>query len=147
MQTVFRSALLLGLMSLGACSTPASQAPAGLADTSWTLVAYRPAGGAELRPARSDQYRLSFQADGRLSAQIDCNRGSGTWEATPAGAQQGSLRLGPLGLTRMMCPPATPNLQLPAAIESIQAYRLVDGQLQLELGANAGSYVWQRAQP
>lgn len=139
---MFRRAILLGLMSLAACSTPSSQAPASLADSSWTLVAYRPAAGAEIRPARSDQYQLQFQADGRLLAQIDCNRGSGSWQSTDP---QGGLRLGPLALTRMMCPPGPLTSQLPAAMETIQSYRLVDGQLQLQ--AAGGSYLWQRAQP
>lgn len=143
MQGAFRSVLLLGLLSLGACSTPSSQPPASLLNTSWTLVAYRPAGGAELRPSRPDQYRLQFQADGKLAALIDCNRGSGSWETTG----QDGLRLGPLALTRMMCPPDALQGKLPAALESIQSYRIVDGQLLLGAGSNGGSYVWQLVQP
>lgn len=145
MQALFRSALLLGLMSLAACGTPSSPAPApaSLADSSWTLLVYRPVASAEVRPARADQYRLQFQADGRLLAQIDCNRGSGSWQSTD---QPGGLRLGPLALTKMMCPPDPLTAQLPAAIETIQSYRLVDGQLQLQ-AAGGGSSLWQRAQP
>nr|WP_315248328.1 META domain-containing protein [uncultured Duganella sp.] len=144
MHPLLRNALFLGLTSLAACTTPAPQAPASLADTSWTLVAYRPSSGAELRPARPDQYRLHFQADGRLAAQIDCNRGSGSWQATD---QQGGIRFGPLALTRMMCPPAPLNIQLPAAIETLQSYRVIDGQLQLQTADHAGTYMWQRVQP
>lgn len=144
MQALLRKVWLLGLASVAACTTPAPPVSASLADTSWTLVAYRGADGAEIRPARPDQYRLHFQVDGRLTAQIDCNRGSGSWQAT---GQQGGLRLGPLALTRMMCPPGPLNNQLPAAIETLQSYRVVDGQLQLQAAANTGSYIWQRAQP
>ncbi|MYM24218.1 META domain-containing protein [Duganella sp. FT135W] len=147
MQAVFRRMLLLGLISLSACTVPQKPAATGLNGTSWTLVAYRPAGAGEIRPERADQYQLQFQADGRLAAQIDCNRGSGNWQTTPADAPQGGLRLGPLGLTRMMCPPGPLSARLPADLDAIESFRLTNGQLQLDLAGNTGSYLWQRAQP
>jgi heat shock protein HslJ len=139
-----------GAALLSACTaSPSSQNQSeSLSGTSWTLVAFRQAAAnaAEVRPARPRQYRLSFQADGRLVAQVDCNRGSGTWQATPAGSG-GSLHLGPMALTRMMCPPDPLGQRLPQDVEAVQSYRIVDGQLQLELAGNAGSYIWARAQP
>jgi heat shock protein HslJ len=138
----------LALISLGACTAPQTTSQsASLAGSSWTLLAYRPASGSEIRPAQPDRYQLHFQADGRLAAQIDCNRGSGSWQATPTGAAQGSVHLGPLALTRMMCPPGALSARLPADIDAIQSYRLADGQLQLDVSGNAGSYLWQRVQP
>ena len=133
------------LLSGCAASSSSQNQPDSLSGSSWTLVAFRQAAGnAEVRPARPDQYRLSFQADGRLVAQVDCNRGSGTWQATPAGSG-GSLHLGPMALTRMMCPPDPLGQRLPQDVEAVQSYRIVNGQLQLELAGNAGSYIWARA--
>jgi heat shock protein HslJ len=141
MQTVFRRAFLLGLMFVAACSTQSRQSQASLSGSSWSLVAYRAVSGAETLPERDDQYQLHFHPDGRLSAQIDCNRGSGSWQTTD---QQAGLRLGPLALTKMMCPPAALTMQLPAAIETIQSYRILEGQLQLQAAGDAGSYLWRR---
>ena len=120
-----------------------------LDDTRWTLVAYTPAAGStgEIRPARPDQYRLEFLPDGRLVAQIDCNRGSGTWQRTATPAPDGGLKLGPLALTRMMCPPDQLGQRLPQDVERVESYRVVDGRLHLDLAGHAGTYVWERAQP
>ncbi|SHN05960.1 META domain-containing protein [Duganella sacchari] len=111
-------------------------------------MAFRQGAGdaAEIRPMRPDQYRLSFQADGRLVAQVDCNRGSGTWQATPAGSS-GALRLGPIALTRMMCPTDPLAQRLPQDLDALHSYRIVNGRLQLELAGNAGTYIWTRVQP
>jgi len=120
-----------------------------LDDTRWTLVAFTPAAGStgEIRPARPDQYRLEFLPDGRLAAQIACNRGSGTWQRTATPAPGGGLKLGPLALTRMMCPPDPLGQRLPQDVEHVESYRVVDGRLHLDLAGHAGTYVWERAQP
>ncbi|PHV28745.1 META domain-containing protein [Janthinobacterium lividum] len=141
--------VLAGAALLSGCAASSSSQtqPDSLSDTSWTLVAFsQAAGNAEVRPARSDQYRLSFQADGRLVAQVDCNRGSGTWQAAPAGSGS-SLHLGPMAVTRMMCSPDPLGQRLPQDMEAVQSYRIVNGKLQLQLVGNAGSYIWARAQP
>src|SRR5690606_3244370 len=45
------------------------------------------------------RYTLTFNVDGTLTAQVNCNRGSGTYTVDGA-----SLTLGPLATTRMGCP-------------------------------------------
>lgn len=134
------------LLSGCAASSSAPDQSANLAGSTWTLATFQLADGAALRPARPDQYRLSFQPDGRLLAQVDCNRGNASWQATPT-KQGGSLHVGPLALTRMMCPPDVVGQRLPADLEAVQSYRIIAGRLQLELAGNAGSYTWERAQP
>ena len=137
------------LLSTGCAPAPVAGDAGGqppLAGTAWQLVSYRAgeAGAAELRPARPDQYQLRFGADGRVAAQVDCNRGSGTWTAD---ASSGSLALGPLSTTRMMCPPGPLDGRLPGDIEAVRSYRIVDGRLHLALAGAAGIYTWERAQP
>lgn len=142
MQTLFHKASLLGMTLLAACSTSLPSSQPDLSGSSWTLEAYRPATGSEIRPERPEQYQLHFQPGRRLLIQIDCNRGSGSWETTD---QQGGLRLGPPTLTKMMCPPAALTAQLPAAIESVASYRVTNGGLQLK--SENDIYIWQRVQP
>ncbi|GGX78745.1 META domain-containing protein [Pseudoduganella dura] len=142
--TAATALLLSGCASAPVPGEAASQPP--LAGTAWQLVSYRAgdAAAAELRPSRPDQYQLQFGADGRLSARIDCNRGSGTWSADgPAGG----LALSPLGTTKMLCPPGPLAGRLPADIEAVRSYRIVDGRLHLVLAGGAGVYTWERAQP
>jgi para-nitrobenzyl esterase len=142
------TAILATTVFLAGCAaSPAT--PVKLDDTRWTLVAFAPAAGGtgEIRPARPDQYRLEFLAAGRLAAQIDCNRGSGTWHGTDTQAHGGRLTLGPLALTRMLCPPDPLGQRLPQDVENVASWRLVDGRLYLDLAGNAGSYVWEPAQP
>lgn len=142
------TAILATTVFLAGCAAPPAT-PVKLDDTRWTLVAFAPAaaGAGEIRPARPDQYRLEFLPAGRLAAQIDCNRGSGTWQSTATPAHGGGLKLGPLALTRMMCPPDPLGQRLPQDITNIEAYRVVDGRLHLDLAGNAGSYIWERVQP
>lgn len=141
-------AILATTVLLAGCAAPAGT-PEKLDHTRWTLVAFTPAAGStgEIRPARPDQYRLEFLPDGRLAAHIDCNRGSGTWQQTTTDAHGNGLTLGPLALTRMLCPPDALGQRLPQDLEHVQAYRVIDGRLHLDLAASAGSYVWERAQP
>jgi para-nitrobenzyl esterase len=61
-----------------------------------------------LKPDDPSKYTLSFGADGRLSARIDCNRGSAAWTSPEAGR----LQLGPMALTRAMCPPGSLHDQI-----------------------------------
>ncbi len=140
------------LLLAGCAPAPVSGETGGqaqLAGTAWRLASYRAgdAGTAELRPDRPDQFQLRFGADGRLSVRIDCNQGSGTWTATPAGGAPGSLALGPIATTRMMCPPAPLAGQLSRDLDAVRSYRIVDGRLHLALGNGSGVYTWERAQP
>lgn len=141
-------ALLAGCASQ-APAPAAADAPVQLAGSAWQLVEFSVAGegAATLRPQAADQYALRFGTDGMVAAKLDCNRGSGSWSAEPAGAGGGSLQIGALTSTRMMCPPSPLNQRLPRDIESVRRYRIVDGRLRMELAAGAGTYTWERVQP
>jgi len=147
------------LLALGACTQvqqaqqspqvqPARQA-GNLAGTAWRLAQVAPPGGAAaaLRPDDPQRYTLHFNADGRLSARLDCNRGSGPWQATPNGAQAGSLRIGPIATTRAMCPPDAIGANLTRDLEAITAYRLQDGRLYTSLQDGATTYAWEPIAP
>ena len=82
--------------------------PSDLGGTSWQLVKFQGSDGTSLRPDDPAKYTLAFGTDGRLSARIDCNRGNSTWKS-PAPSQ---LELGPLALTRAMCPSGSLHNQI-----------------------------------
>lgn len=132
---------------LSACT---SLPPAPVLDgTAWRLLRFESPDDAApvLRPGDPQAYTLSFGQDGRLAARLDCNRGSGPWQATAADAQGGSLRIGPLASTRALCAPDPIGKRLPRDLEDITSYRLRDGILYTSLPVDAGIYVWERIAP
>ena len=149
---------LMALSSLAACATspttppPASAATsakaASLEGTAWRLVEFKGGDDSILRPDDRTKYTIEFGADGRVSARIDCNRGSGTW--TSSGPNQ--LQFGPLALTRMMCPPGSLHDQIARQWGNVRSYVLENGHLFLSLMADGGIYEFepipaQSAQP
>lgn len=133
--------------TLAACASPPSVAP--LAETSWRLARFESpdAASAVLHPEDPQRFTLSFGQDGRIAARLDCNRASGSWQAVPADAHGGGLRIGPLAMTRAMCPPDPIGERLSRDLESITSYRFRDGRLHISLPADAGVYVWERIAP
>ncbi|MBA4159428.1 MAG: META domain-containing protein [Gemmatimonadetes bacterium] len=114
---LIRAGVLALCVSLAtACAQPrvagemATAAPA-LVGVTWRLVEFRSAVGT-VRPERPDQYTLTLQEDGRATLRLDCNRGSGTWTATPEGPDRGSLGMGRIAMTRALCPPPSMDTQI-----------------------------------
>jgi para-nitrobenzyl esterase len=67
---------------------------------------------------------------------FDCNRGRGGWKS----AQKNQLELGPMALTRAMCPPGSLHDQLVKQWPYIRSYTLKEGRLFLALMADGGFY-------
>jgi uncharacterized lipoprotein YbaY len=128
-------------------SQPASPNPPGsspstpheLTGTSWQLVKFQGGDGATLQPDDQTKYTLAFGAGGRLSARIDCNRGSGSWKSS--GPNQ--LQFGPLALTRAMCPSGSLHDQIVKQLPNIRSYVIKDGHLFISLMADGGIYEYE----
>lgn len=126
---------------------PGSSAPAvgslanpGLAGTRWRLVAVQSKDvSGTARPAPDRLHVIEFRADGGLAAQLDCNRGTASWQEGIAHATGGSLRIGPVASTRALCPPPSMGELLAARLSDVASYRLRDGHLVLVLKADGGS--------
>ena len=121
--------------------TPAGTNPAPLAGTSWQLVRFQGGDGAVVTPDDGSKYTLTFSGDGAVAARIDCNRGRGTWKS----ASPGQLALGPLALTRAMCPPQSMHDRIVKQWSSIRSYVIKDKHLFLSLMADGGIYEFQPA--
>ena len=118
-------------------------ASAGLGGTSWRLVKFQGGDSLTLTPDDKAKYTIAFGTDGRLSARIDCNRGRGTWKSS--GPPQ--LKLGPLALTRAMCPPGSLHDRLVKQLTNVRSYVIKDGHLFLSLMADGGIYEFEHASP
>ena len=135
---------LLGTtLLLAACAavapTLSQSATPSLSGTSWQLVKFQGSDDKTLTPDDKTKYTIQFNTDGVLSARIDCNRGRGTWKSS--GASQ--LQLGPLALTRAMCPPESLHDQIVKHWNFIRSYIIRDGHLFLSLMADGGIYEFE----
>jgi para-nitrobenzyl esterase len=74
---------------------------------------------------------VEFEADGSVIAQLDCNRGHGTWKSP----SPGKIELGPMAVTRMMC--LNPSLadRMAKDWSTIQSYAIEGGHLRLMLSS------------
>jgi para-nitrobenzyl esterase len=111
----------------------------GLGGTSWRLVRFQGGDDTVLTPDDPASYTISFGADGRLSARIDCNVGRGRW-SSPAPHR---LELGPLALTRAQCPPGSLHDRIAAHWPLVRSYVIENGHLFLSLMADGGIYEFE----
>ena len=123
---------------MAGCAAPAPQIPS-LGGTSWQLVRFQGGDDKILRPDDRSKYTLAFGPDGRLSARIDCNRGSGSWKSP----EKGRLELGPMAVTRAACAPGSMHDQVLKQLPYIRSYVIKDGRLFLSLMADGGIYEFE----
>ncbi|HEX6433171.1 MAG TPA: META domain-containing protein [Gemmatimonadales bacterium] len=117
----------------------AQSRPTGLGGTSWRLVQFQGGDGSSLNPDDPAKYTIAFATDGRLSVRIDCNRGTSTWKSS----EPTHLELGPLGLTRAMCPPGSLHDQIVKQWPYVRSYVMKDGHLFVSLMADGGIYEFE----
>jgi para-nitrobenzyl esterase len=107
-----------------------------LGGTSWQLVKFQGSDDTTLTPDDKTKYTITFGIDGRVSARLDCNRGSGTWTSS----EPHQLQFGPMALTRAMCPPGSLHDRIARDWELVRSYTIKDGHLFLSLMADGGIY-------
>jgi heat shock protein HslJ len=125
-------------------STTAPSTPAGLTGTSWQLVEFRSSDDkiGIVRPDDPTRYTMTLEDGGRVSMQLNCNRGSGTWKSAASDGDSGTFTFGPLAVTRAFCPPPSMDDRIARDADFVRTYLLRDGRLYLDLMADAGQYVW-----
>jgi para-nitrobenzyl esterase len=128
----------LVLLAAGCAQAPQEQTGDGLVGPVWQLVRFRGGDGTVLTPIDGSQYTLQFQADGRVSARIDCNRGSGGWKSDG----KSSIEFSPMAVTRAMCPPGSMDMHdhILKQVPNIRSYLIKNGRLYLSLMADGGTY-------
>lgn len=125
--------------TVAASATEPPAGPADLGGTSWRLVKFQGGDDTTLVPDDPSKYTVTFGADGSLSARLDCNRGRGAWKS----AEAGRLELGPLALTRAMCPPGSLHDRIARDWTYVRSYVIKDGRLFLSLLADGGIYEFE----
>lgn len=130
-----------------AMQQPQIQPPmAELGGSRWTLIAFQSSDDTigKIIPPNLERYTLEFGTDGRLSAQLDCNRANATWQATPSSASGGSLDIKGGMMTRAMCGPGAIDSRMAADLGRIRSYTMRGDYLSLALEADSGIYEFRR---
>ena len=127
------------LLFAGCALAQTPQSLPGLGGTAWQLVKFQGGDDRTLTPDDRAKYTFAFGSDGGFSARIDCNRGRGSWKSP----EPGRLEIGPLALTRAMCPPGSLHDQIVRQLNFIRSYVIRDGHLYLSLMADGGIYEFE----
>lgn len=134
------------LLAAAGCSSASAADP--LTGTTWQLLSIESMAPDEQPDTTIDdpsKYTVTFGDDGRAAFQVDCNRGSSSWEAGAAAPDSGTLSFGPIALTRMFCPQPSADTQVAAALGRVRSYLISDGKLHLSMEADSGVLHWQPA--
>jgi heat shock protein HslJ len=123
----------------------ASTAAPSLTGTTWKLVEIRTADNAvgTTHLAEPERYTLRLYADGRAEMRLDCNRGAGKWTSPADAAAAGGIAIGPLAVTRGLCPPPSLAEELGRDIGLVHSFRIENDRLRLDLAGNEGAFVWE----
>jgi heat shock protein HslJ len=134
------------LFGFAAAAYAAPAPPSSLANTEWRLGEIQSMDDATgtKRPSDPSKYTMVLNADGAANLKLNCNSANGKWSAEPGpDSASGKFSLGPLAMTRMMCPPPSFDAQISTQAQYIRSFLLQDGKLHLSLMADGGIFVWE----
>ncbi|HEX7116430.1 MAG TPA: META domain-containing protein [Steroidobacter sp.] len=131
------------MFMLHACSAsmPQQEHDSGLVGTSWQLVKFVGGDDTTRVPGDPSRYFIQFNADGTVSARVDCNRGRGTWRSNGPG----QIEFSELALTRATCPFGSLYKQWVKHWPYVRSYVVKDDHLMLSLMADGGIYEFEPA--
>jgi heat shock protein HslJ len=127
----------------GCSSTPQ---PRTLEGTSWRLTAIESMNDAQgVTPFPGPGvFTVRFGDDGRAAFQLDCNSGSGTYDAQPTGdGTTGALTFGPIATTLTGCPGESLDQKVSAALPHVRGYIFKGEQLHMSLMFDGGILSWE----
>lgn len=116
-----------------------STLPSNVLDATWQWVSFT-SPVEQITVDSPERYTIRFGRDGRVSVRADCNRGSTSYAVTA----DRRITLGPIVLTRMMCPPGSQDARFVNEFGRATSYFLKDGDLYLELPVDSGTLRFKR---
>ena len=138
--TPIRIILTLTVLAIVSVSgqTRGGQARSGtsaLAGTSWKLVRLQAGDETTYVPDDGSKYTITFGSNGRVTARVDCNRGSSTWKSP----RPNELQFGSWSMTRAKCPAGSLHERIVTEGAAVKNYSIKNGHLFLS-GMAAGGY-------
>ncbi|QYO66001.1 YbaY family lipoprotein [Leptolyngbya sp. 7M] len=135
MISIFTGGILLALLGM-AIFFQVNAAASELEGTAWKLVRFEGGDDTVLVPEEGVSYELKFRAEGKVTARINCNNGSGTWSSEGPNR----IKFGPMAVTMMACPKGQNLERFGRDLANITSYVIRDGNLYLALMADGGIY-------
>jgi heat shock protein HslJ len=123
-----------------------AESPRTLDGTSWQLAAIQSMDDAQGTTEVPDpsRFTVAFDNDGRATFQLDCNRGSGSFDAKPTDdGMSGTLTFGPVAMTVLGCPAPSLDQRVGSALPQVRGYLIVDEELNMSLMADGGILTWK----
>jgi heat shock protein HslJ len=127
-------------VALATCGDGAA-APTPLTGTGWQLASIESA-GAPTAVEDPSAFTVTFGADGHAAFRMDCNRGGGSWQATAATPDSGTLSFGPIAVTLMLCPQPSLDTRVAAALADVGGWHIQDGQLSMTPASGDTTLHW-----
>ena len=120
----------------------AAGTPADLLGSAWQWVSFH-SGKEAFDIEHPERYTIAFEEDGIAFIQADCNRGSGS--VTTDGP--GTITIGPIALTKMLCPPESHGDLFVQSLEHAVLYFFQDVTLYIERPIESGTLGFERVSP
>jgi len=117
---------LATLLSACAAGQPPGRDAAFPAGTTFAWLGTDAGGARRNVPADPTRYTIAFEASGRATLRLDCNRGSAQWER-----DGGKLVLSPVAATKMMCPRGSLDTSFANDLSRVESWRVEGGTLVL----------------
>lgn len=110
-----------------------------LIGTSWTLYSIQ---ASSTRLADPGKFTIKFEAEGKATLRLDCNRGSAKWQASAESPSSGLLMIGPAASTRAMCAQSSLDDQVSMGLTLVRGYTLSEGKLLMNLMSDGTIMEW-----
>ena len=101
-----------------------------LSGTSWQLVKFQAPDESTHTVDDKSKYTITFGANGRVTARVDCNRASSTWKVNG----KGELQFGSWSRTSAKCGPGSLHDQIVNEGAMVRNFSIKDGRLYLSGG-------------
>ena len=108
----------------------------------WSWQGTQMSDGARFVPDAPARYTLEFLPGGKVSVLADCNRGNASYRRSGD-----AIGIGPIALTRMMCPPGSRDAEFLKGLDSVSGMLFRGSDLVLTLKADSGSMRFSPARP
>lgn len=128
--------------SLGGCETIFDQDRGPrLTGQQWELVTIERPSQPEVMLSRDQarRHNLQFESDGRVTMQLDCNRGTASWSSEKMG-DGGSLSIGEIAATRALCPSPSYGEEMAASLPLANQYSIDSGGRTLTIRTRVATY-------
>ena len=114
-----------------------------LVGPTWRLVNLSgPDGNIELSDEQSDRHTMIFSIDGRLALQLDCNQGTGSWNASPGASK---IRISQIAATQALCPDPSFGEAMAAGLPGSDRYGFSSDQQLLTVWSGENRFTFRAA--